>query len=123
MKAFIFFTLLVLLTDDYDTWHQQRIESLKSEEGWLNLAGLFWLKEGENSFGSDQSNTIVFPYKAPKTMGILTLENGKVRFKSQNGVNIQWINSPSTPDYVFENGKTITMQHRKLSVVYYQTRH
>ena len=30
-------------------WQQKRIEGLKREDGWLNLAGLFWLKEGELS--------------------------------------------------------------------------
>ena len=42
-------------------WHQKRIANLKKENGWLNLVGLFWLKEGENSFGSDKSNDIIFP--------------------------------------------------------------
>ena len=34
-------------------WHQKRIENLKKENGWLNLAGLFWLKNGENTFGTN----------------------------------------------------------------------
>lgn len=44
-----------------EKWHKRRIESLKSENGWLNLAGLFWLAEGKNSFGSDKQEAIVFP--------------------------------------------------------------
>ncbi len=47
-------------------WQEQRIERLKSKNGWLSLAGLFWLEEGENSFGSDSENDIVFPEK-PET--------------------------------------------------------
>ena len=39
--------------NDLKTWHQKRIEDLKAENGWLNLAGLFWLEEGKNSFGAD----------------------------------------------------------------------
>jgi len=42
---------------EIDQWHQKRIERLKDENGWLTLVGLHWLKEGENSFGSDK-NTI-----------------------------------------------------------------
>lgn len=34
-------------------WHQTRIDYLKKPDGWLNLEGLFWLKKGKNSFGSD----------------------------------------------------------------------
>ena len=37
----------------------RRIEALKSDEGWLTLAGLFWLKEGENRFGRDGGNDLV----------------------------------------------------------------
>ena len=31
-------------------WQADRMERLKSREGWLNLAGLYWLEEGENTF-------------------------------------------------------------------------
>ena len=37
----------------------QRIESLTSDSGWLTLAGLFWLKDGDNSFGRDPDNSLV----------------------------------------------------------------
>jgi uncharacterized protein (DUF1684 family) len=46
---------------DIESWYARRIDNLKSHDGWLNLAGLFWLKEGINSFGSAESNDIVFP--------------------------------------------------------------
>jgi len=46
---------------DVQTWFTKRITDLKDHDGWLNLAGLYWLKEGMNSFGSDESNDLVFP--------------------------------------------------------------
>jgi uncharacterized protein (DUF1684 family) len=42
-------------------WFDKRVADLKGHDGWLNLAGLFWLKNGINSFGSDSTNDIVFP--------------------------------------------------------------
>jgi len=64
---------------EMDQWHQKRIEYLKSPDGWLNLAGLFWLKEGISTFGSDESNDIVFPKdKIPSKAGLLLLQNGVV---------------------------------------------
>lgn len=99
------------LSDDYEIWHQRRIESLKSEEGWLNLAGLYWLNEGDNTFGSNAANTLVFPEKAPKKLGILTLKDGKVAFKKQQGVDVQFLNQENVSDLVFDDEKTITMQH------------
>ncbi|MBL7863506.1 MAG: DUF1684 domain-containing protein [Cyclobacteriaceae bacterium] len=44
-----------------DQWHNKRLEALRSERGWLNIAGLFWLKPGINTFGSGQDNNLIFP--------------------------------------------------------------
>ncbi|HZY79785.1 MAG TPA: DUF1684 domain-containing protein [Cyclobacteriaceae bacterium] len=44
-----------------ELWHMKRLADLKSDDGWLNLAGLFWLNPGINSFGTDESNDVVFP--------------------------------------------------------------
>lgn len=71
-----------------EEWQQSRVERLKGENGWLNLAGLFWLKEGENRFGSDPANDIVFPDKADAFCGKLTLRNGKVTMSVEKGVEI-----------------------------------
>jgi len=44
-----------------EEWHKSRVEQLKTENGWLNLAGLFWLKQGKNTFGTGTFNNIIFP--------------------------------------------------------------
>ncbi|OKL41942.1 DUF1684 domain-containing protein [Pontibacter flavimaris] len=44
-----------------DAWHARRVENLQKEDGWLALAGLYWLEPGSNSFGSAEGNKIVFP--------------------------------------------------------------
>ncbi|MFA7227554.1 MAG: DUF1684 domain-containing protein [Melioribacteraceae bacterium] len=71
-------------------WQNKRIENLKKENGWLNLAGLFWLKEGENKFGSDKSNDVIFPEgKAPAFIGSLILLNSEVVVKIIEGVEVK----------------------------------
>lgn len=69
-------------------WHAKRIENLKKENGWLNLIGLFWLKEGENKFGSNRSNDIIFPDNAPEFMGSFFLNDSTVEMKVNKGVEI-----------------------------------
>ncbi len=70
-------------------WHQQRIQNLKSEQGWLNLAGLFWLKEGKNTLGADVSNDIIFPAgKSPSFLGSISLQNGEVSMEVLPGKEI-----------------------------------
>ncbi|HEV2704598.1 MAG TPA: DUF1684 domain-containing protein [Pyrinomonadaceae bacterium] len=72
-----------------EQWKAQRLASLKGEEGWLALVGLFWLKEGENRFGSDPAGEIVLPAgKAPKLAGVLRMSGDTVRLEAQPGVEI-----------------------------------
>lgn len=78
--------------DEYTTeikeWHERRIEGLKRNDGWLTLAGLFWLKEGENSYGSDKSNDIIFPEGTPAFIGKFILNNGNVTSVINDGVEV-----------------------------------
>jgi uncharacterized protein (DUF1684 family) len=62
-------------------WHNGRVARLKRDNGWLNLVGLYWLKQGENTFGSDKSNSLVFPEKAPKSIGAFYLKDSVVSVK------------------------------------------
>ena len=73
---------------DIEQWHQKRIERLKNENGWLTLVGLYWLKEGVNSFGSDKNNDIVFPENAPQSIGKIILKDSIITLIVKKGVNV-----------------------------------
>jgi uncharacterized protein (DUF1684 family) len=68
----------------FDKWKSELTEDLKQE--WLPLAGLFWLKPGENSFGTDPKNAIVFP-KGPVQAGSFNLEGKNVTAKFESSAN------------------------------------
>ncbi len=72
-------------TQEIDAWHTKRVERLTSETGWLSLAGLFWLHPGDNAVGSDPKNELVFPAKAPRFFGTLTLSGKQVHLKVNPG--------------------------------------
>jgi len=78
--------------NEIEQWHAKRIENLKKENGWLNLVGLYWLKEGENKFGSAKDNDIIFPSKAPDYIGKLTLKDSIVALKVLPGVKVLFNN-------------------------------
>ncbi len=59
----------------FDQWKNELVEDLKQE--WLPLAGLFWLKPGENTFGTDPKNAVVFP-KGPAHAGSFNLHGKTV---------------------------------------------
>jgi len=74
---------------EIELWHQQRITELKGAEGWLNLAGLFWLKEGINTFGSDEWNDLVFPKeKIAAKAGFFMVKSGVVQMNVLPAVEI-----------------------------------
>ena len=65
-------------------WRADRDARLRSENGWLTLVGLFWLRPGENRFGTDRSNSMVLPPgSGPGFAGSFLLEGGKVRLRPQ----------------------------------------
>lgn len=68
-------------------WREHRDEELRAEDGWLSVAGLFWLKEGGNSFGSGKGMSIVLP-SAPENVGVLELANGVVTLRVADGVTV-----------------------------------
>jgi hypothetical protein len=92
-------------TTEIINWHNKRVENLKRENGWLNLAGLFWLKPGENRFGSDPSNDIIFPKDTPNKIGIIILKDSTVQLKVNNSVNIT-VAGNKVGDIVLDNDMT-----------------
>ena len=56
--------------EEIRVWREKRLARLKADTGYLALAGLYWLDEGEQTFGSDPSNRIVFPPSAPPKAGV-----------------------------------------------------
>jgi uncharacterized protein len=80
-------------------WRQQHESELKAEDGWLAVSGLFWLKEGVNSFGADSKRNIVLPENsAPGNVGTLELANGVVILKVADGVVVT-VNDKPVQEY------------------------
>jgi uncharacterized protein len=77
----------------FDKWKADLVEDLKEE--WLPLAGLFWLKTGENSFGTDPKNSIVFP-KGPAHAGSFALQGKTVTAAFAPGANAIIAGKPAT---------------------------
>ena len=70
-----------------EKWRQQREENLKAENGWLTVAGLFWLKEGESTVGTGRTNAFVLPPgSAPESVGKFEFHAGITVFAATPGV-------------------------------------
>jgi hypothetical protein len=75
---------------EINEWHFKRTENLKKENGWLNLVGLFWLEQGENTFGTNANNKLVFPTdRGYDFMGKLILEDSTVILEPNENAGIK----------------------------------
>jgi uncharacterized protein (DUF1684 family) len=82
-----------MTTNDFEAdvmkWREERAERLRtSEKSWFGLAGLFWLKEGNNTFGSDSHCNFVLPAAAPKKAGVFVFKNDQVTVKADLNVKM-----------------------------------
>jgi uncharacterized protein (DUF1684 family) len=71
---------------DVEGWRKGREMALKADGGWLTVAGLFWLKDGANRFGSGPENEIVLPGSAPKLAGHFVPQGNEVRVRFEPSV-------------------------------------
>jgi len=109
LKSFLFFSVLIFAIactqkptadpnyiKEINEWDQKRTHRLKADDGWLNLVGRFWLKQGESTFGSSKDNDIVVESaKLPEHIGSFFFVDSIVTFKAKESVE------------VFHNGKPV----------------
>ena len=72
---------------DIAKFREAREAVLKTDTGWLTIAGLFFLTRPETTFGSDPASDIVLPAGAPAHAGTFSLREGKVAVKAASGVS------------------------------------
>src|SRR5262245_42183510 len=65
-----------------EAWRRKMEESLRADDGWLTVAGLFWLSEGTNSVGADPASDIVLPPgSAPEHVGSFDFHGGQTTLR------------------------------------------
>ena len=66
----------------HEQWQEKRISDLlEKESSWLNLAGLFWMEEGEWTIGFAQDNDFVLQEgNAAEQLGTFIREGDQVYF-------------------------------------------
>ena len=71
--------------ESFEKWKANLVEDRR--QNWLTLVGLFWLKPGENTFGSDSTNALVLPAgTAPGKAGAFNLQGKNVSIAFRDGV-------------------------------------
>jgi len=117
-------------------WRAARLAALTDEAGWLTLVGLYWFRDGPNTFGQRHSNTIAIdnPALGPRA-GTFVRQGNSVRFEASPGSCVRIGGQPVktqvlTPDsageplqmrcgslefYVIERGSKLGLRVRDLA--------
>jgi uncharacterized protein len=78
-------------------WRAKRLASLTGETGWLTPIALYWLKDGENSFGRtpDRAFSVDDAALAADT-GAFLLTDGRVRYVAHASKAMTYLGKPVT---------------------------
>ncbi len=96
LRAVFLFSMAVLLgaadtayVQQMEQWRALREARLKADGGWLTVAGLFWLNEGDNTAGTAPDCTIKLPAgSVPAHIGVFHFHDGKVSFRAAEGATV-----------------------------------
>lgn len=75
-------------THEIEEWRAEVEATLRADDGWLTLAGLFWLHEGQNTIGADPASDIVLPAAAPALVGWINFDGGAAVLVVESDVGI-----------------------------------
>ncbi len=78
-----------------ELWRAKRLDRLKAPDGWLAVSGLVWLKDGEFSFGSAETNPITLAKgSCSEIAGTLHVRGESVTFAAAKGVELSLNGKP-----------------------------
>ena len=85
-------------------WRKDYDRNLRSEKGPLLLIARHTLAEGRTEIGSDASNGIKLPDRAPKRVGAIERRGDKVTFEPAAGIAVKLNNKPMTGPAALRTG-------------------
>jgi uncharacterized protein len=102
-------------TESLQEWKDYRVNILKGPTNWLRLDGIYWLQEGENTFGSGDDQDLVFPDGTmPYHAGIMTLEDGIITMSVAEGVTVLHDGEPVSEMMIYDGENRPRIVHEQL---------
>jgi hypothetical protein len=93
-------------------WRANREHNLTKPDGWLAVAGLFWLHDGVMAIGSDPQSDVVLPPGAPKRLGTLRMQKGVVTLERAGHAAVIRPDTDEHPDAVHVGSLLLTVIKR-----------
>ena len=105
--------------DDYrmaqEAWRADREARLVADDGWLTVAALHFLRQGENSFGASPLNDMVLP-EGPASAGIYELRGREVFLRATGGEPLVVDGESVTSMQVYPTERRMTLAIGDLSL-------
>ena len=101
-------------------WRDEREARLKADGGWLSVAGLAWLKPGENRFGTDKTAAVVLPAgSAPPLAGVFELKGTETTVRLAEGTQARMAGLPLVGPAVLrpDSGDVVELGSVSLQVI------
>jgi uncharacterized protein len=76
-------------------WRQEMDSNLRRENGWLALAGLYWLRHGINLIGSNPEADIRLPRRSPEKLGTFDFDGNNVSLSVEGNTLVEVNGTPS----------------------------
>ena len=97
-------------------WRRARHGRLTSDQGWLTLVGLEWLREGENRVGSGAASDIRIP-GGPERWGTIVLTGNELLFEPEPAAGLTIDGEPADRTRLIPDneGEPTVVRHENLS--------
>lgn len=101
-----------------ESWRGEYEKELRSEDGWLSVAGLFWLKPGPNRIGTARGSEIVLPEgSGPAEAAVIVYEGGRATVRLAPGVSATLREQPLSGPAALDPGAALRLGRLSLFVI------
>ena len=76
-------------------WREEVDANLRRENGWLALAGLYWLRKGTSLIGSHPNADILLPRRAPERLGTFEFDGEQVTLTVEGDTHVEVNGTPA----------------------------
>jgi uncharacterized protein (DUF1684 family) len=101
-----------------ERWRAQHQKSLAADDGWLTVAGLDWLKEGENRVGADPASEVALPpNSAPQRVATISFHAGQAVLHPAPGVPLMLNGKPAAQTALHEDTDILAINRLKFYLI------
>jgi uncharacterized protein (DUF1684 family) len=101
-----------------EQWRAQHQKALTADDGWLTVAGLDWLKEGENRVGADPASEVALPpNSAPAHVATISFHAGQAVLHPAPGVPLALNGKPAAQTTLHEDSDILAINRLKFYLI------